>query len=425
MHFRQREARPMVAMLVAFALGPLTGCSSSDGDAGTGGGGGTGHASTVGGQSSPGGSAGGASGGAAGGGMASGGSVVGSTASGGSNPAGGSVEAGSSSRSSLSIGGTMVGGAQGGTSASGTTNGGTGGTSSGAGGASASTAGGTTSVAGSLSKGGSGGNGTSLGGQTGGTSSGGVTSSGGKGTGGTTSTGGSTGSLPSVTIYIAGDSTVSNYTDTSAKNDQAGWGQMLHEIFSNKVTVDNRAAGGRTAYWFYLEGAAGKILSAIKPGDYFFIQFGTNDQNETATFTVDGKTYPRYAEAGTAFKTQLKTYYLDPTKAKKAIPVLVTPPPRNSAYCNGGNGLSAYATAMIELGAAENVAVLDNNGKTLNYLKAICPKPTNASAETFFLGKSDGSIDGTHFQENGARKMAEFLGEEIKRLNLGLAAYLL
>jgi lysophospholipase L1-like esterase len=283
------------------------------------------------------------------------------------------------------------------------------------------TTGGATTSGGITASGGArtGGAATSGGTRTGGATSGGTTAS-----GGTASTS-TTGPLPALTIYIAGDSTVSNYTDTSASNDQAGWGQMLHEIFNTKVTIDNRAAGGRTAYWFYLEGAADKILSAIKSGDYFFIQFGTNDQNETATFTVDGKEYPRYADASTTFKTQLKKYYLDPTKAKKAIPVLVTPPPRNSAYCSGGNGLAAYATAMVELGATENVAVLDNNSKTFNYLKAICPKPTTAAAESFFLGKSDGSIDGTHFQENGARKMAGFIGEEIKRVSLGLAAYLL
>jgi lysophospholipase L1-like esterase len=244
------------------------------------------------------------------------------------------------------------------------------------------------------------------------------------GTGGASATGGSAGTLAAVTIYVAGDSTVSTYTDTSATNDQAGWGQMLPEIFNSKVTVVNRAAGGRTAYWFYLEGAVQNILDAIKPGDYFFIQFGTNDQNTTATFTVNGTTYPRYAAAGTTFKEQLKTYYLDPTKAKGAIPVMVTPPPRNSAYCNGGNGLAAYATAMIELGTAENVAVLDNNAKTFNYLKAICPKPTTAAEETFFKN-NDGTIDGTHFQENGARKMAGFIGSAIREINLGLAPYLL
>jgi lysophospholipase L1-like esterase len=227
-----------------------------------------------------------------------------------------------------------------------------------------------------------------------------------------------------LTIYIAGDSTVSTYADTAATNDQAGWGQMLHEIFNDKVTVQNRAAGGRTAYWFYLEGAVDKILSTIKPGDYFFIQFGTNDQNTGATFTVNGTTYQRFADAQTTFKTQLKQYYLDPTKAKGAIPVLVTPPPRNSAYCNGGNGLAAYDTAMIELGAAENVAVIDLGGMTHTYLAAICPKPATAADETFFKN-TGGTIDGTHFQENGARKMAGFIGQAIRTLNLGLAAYLL
>jgi lysophospholipase L1-like esterase len=264
---------------------------------------------------------------------------------------------------------------------------------------------------------------------TGGTTATGGTSvtGGSKITGGTTATGGATGStgpLSALTIYIAGDSTVSTYADTAATNDWAGWGQMLHEIFNDKVTVQNRAAGGRTAYWFYLEGAVDKILSTIKPGDYFLIQFGTNDSNQAASFTVNGTTYPRYAAADTTFKTQLKQYYLDPTKAKGAIPVLVTPPPRNSAYCNGANGLGAYDTAMIELGTAENVAVVDLGGMTFDYLKAICPKPTTAAAETFFKNNT-GTIDGTHFQENGARKMAGFIGEAIRTLKLELAAYLL
>jgi lysophospholipase L1-like esterase len=238
-------------------------------------------------------------------------------------------------------------------------------------------------------------------------------------------TSGSAGALPALTIYIAGDSTVCAYTDTGSPTDQAGWGQMLPALFDKKVTIDNRASGGRTAYWFYLEGGVSKVLGAIKPGDYFFIQFGTNDQNETATFTVDGKTYPRFADAQTDFKTQLKQYYLDPTKAKGAVPVLVTPPPRNSAYCNGGNGLAAYASAMKELGAAEDVAVIDSNLKTFNYLKAICPKPATAADEKFFLGKSDGTIDGTHFRKLGASTIAGFIANGIREANLGLAAYLL
>lgn len=364
---------------------------------------------------------------AAGGGVATAGGAAGAFGEaprGGASSSGGSSGGGSSGGSSASgSGGAGLAGASGlgGSSA------GAGGSGNGNGGALASSggaaAGGATSSAGSASRGGS----TSAAGGRGG---GGATSAGGAATGGSatgtstggTSAGGAPGNLPAVSVYLAGDSTVSTYADTVATNDQAGWGQMLPEIFNEKVKVVNKAAGGRTAYWFYLEGALTTILNQMKAGDYLFIQFGTNDQNMDATFEVDGKTYPRYADAAT-FKAQLKQYYLDPVKAKNGVPVLVTPPPRNSAYCNGGNGLGTYAAAMLELGKAEDVAVLDNNAKTFNYLKAICPKPTSAAEETFFKNNG-GSIDGTHFQENGARKMAGFIGEEIRRVNLGLTPYL-
>ncbi len=66
---------------------------------------------------------------------------------------------------------------------------------------------------------------------------------------------------------------------------------------------------------------------------------------------------------------------------------------------------------MRELGAAENVAVSDLNQKSVDYLKAICPAP---SPEDFFLLRADGSVDGTHFQENGARKLAELVAEGLR-----------
>lgn len=335
-----------------------------------------------------------------------------STASSGASPGSGGVATNSTAQS----GGAAT---QGGSKANGgATSGGT-----------LSTTGGTktsvSSTGGSSGRAGASG-GTATGGSTSGAAgNGGTKSAGGNAaTGGVVATGGISGTQPAVTVYLAGDSIVSTYSDTAATNDQAGWGQMLPPLFNSKVTFVNRAAGGRTAYWFYLEGVLDKILTSIKAGDYLLIEFGTNDQNTTATFDVNGTTYPRLAEPA-LFKTQLKQYYLDPVKAKGAIPVLVTPPPRNSAYCNGGNGLGAYATAMIELGAAENVLVIDNNAKTYAFVKAICPKPTTATEETFFFGKSDGTIDGTHFQENGARKMAGFIADGIRTSGASLAEYLL
>jgi lysophospholipase L1-like esterase len=83
--------------------------------------------------------------------------------------------------------------------------------------------------------------------------------------------------------------------------------------------------------------------------------------------------------------------------------------------------LGAYAEAMRELGDQEDVVVLDLNQKTYDYLSAICPAPT---PEDFFAFRADGSVDGTHFQERGARHMAGFLGEEIQRTGLEVAVSL-
>lgn len=224
--------------------------------------------------------------------------------------------------------------------------------------------------------------------------------------------------LPGLTIYIAGDSTVQTYTNSTIH--QAGWGQMLPEYFNSQATIVNDAIGGRTARRFIDEGYLDQIFNVIKPGDYLFVQFGTNDSNKTATYTFNGQTIPYYLDPQTDFKTYLMQY-INGAKSRGATCVLVTPPPRNSAYCTGGNGTGSWAQAMRELGAAQNVPVVDLNQMAVDYLKAICPAPT---PENFFLIKADGTVDGTHFQENGARILAGFIASSIRSLNLPLAAYL-
>ena len=245
---------------------------------------------------------------------------------------------------------------------------------------------------------------------------------GGAGTGGSDAGSGGAAALPATTIYVAGDSTVSTYADTASATDQAGWGQMLHEIFDERVTVENRAVGGRTARWFHLEGGTAYVLDRILPGEFWFIQFGTNDSHPTATFTVDGVTYDRFADANTDFKDHLMDYFVTPARARNAIPVLVTPPPRNSAYCGNGNSLGGYAQAMRDLAAAEDILLLDLNQHTFDHLAEICPSPT---PEDFFFVRPDDTVDGTHFQENGARHMAGFLGLEMASQAAGPYQYLL
>ena len=214
-----------------------------------------------------------------------------------------------------------------------------------------------------------------------------------------------------ITLFLAGDSTVQSYADTPSDRDQAGWGQMLAQhVGKTDVTVDNRAIGGRTARRFIDEGRLDEILADLLPGDYLLVQFGTNDGNRTATYDLGDQTIPYYLDPATDFKSYLQQY-LDGARGHGALPVLVTPPPRNSAYCTGGNGTGAHAQAMRELGQAQGVPVVDLNAASVAYLKAICPAPT---PEDFFLLRADGSIDGTHFQENGARILAGFVASGLR-----------
>ena len=85
--------------------------------------------------------------------------------------------------------------------------------------------------------------------------------------------------------------------------------------------------------------------------------------------------------------------------------------------------MAGYAQAMLDLGQADGVAVVDLSMKTWSHLNVICPKPADGSTENFFKVNADNTIDGTHFQENGAIIMAGFVADGIGEAGLGLDAY--
>jgi len=97
-----------------------------------------------------------------------------------------------------------------------------------------------------------------------------------------------TSTATSVSVYVAGDSTVSTYTNSAIH--QAGWGQFLQDDFVANAKIVNKAVGGMTARHFIEAGYLDQILAVIKAGDYLLVQFGTNDSNTTATYTLSGST---------------------------------------------------------------------------------------------------------------------------------------
>ncbi len=104
-----------------------------------------------------------------------------------------------------------------------------------------------------------------------------------------------------INIYLAGDSTVKDYSANGMYNDGkiqnlGSWGEFLQDFFDKDfVTVNNYAQGGRSGRIFINEGNLDKIKKNIKKGDYLFIQFGHNDCANGKAYYED-RFVPLYAK---------------------------------------------------------------------------------------------------------------------------------
>lgn len=219
------------------------------------------------------------------------------------------------------------------------------------------------------------------------------------------------------TIYISGDSTVQTYDEYWKP--QAGWGQMISRYFTSDVTFSNQSIGGRSSKSFILEGRLDTILRAIKPNDYFLIQFGHND----ATVSIPA----RYASPAD-YKNYLKTY-IEGTRQRGAIPILVTPVGRRDYNETTGIfnvSFPTYVAAMKEVADELDVDLVDLSTLSRTYYDSIGPIGTLAVflhlEAGIYTAFPSGSVDNTHFQEYGAIQIARLLSGGIKALNIPLSA---
>ncbi|MDR7000130.1 rhamnogalacturonan acetylesterase [Neobacillus niacini] len=222
-----------------------------------------------------------------------------------------------------------------------------------------------------------------------------------------------------ITMYLAGDSTVSNYPDNMTP--RTGWGQVLPAFFDGQVLIKNRAVPGRSSKSFIKEGRLAVILKQIHKGDYLFIQFGHNDEKI--------KDPSRYTEPSTTYKTYLKQY-IDGARQNGAIPVLVTPVERRRFSPEGSAAEThgRYPAAMKELGQKEHVTVIDLTEKSRKLFQQLGPEKTKELFMWLDPGTNPnfprGVQDNTHFQDKGAREIAKLVVEGIKEHGLGLRTYL-
>jgi lysophospholipase L1-like esterase len=215
-----------------------------------------------------------------------------------------------------------------------------------------------------------------------------------------------------ITLHLAGDSTVADQPADGYP--YAGWGQVLPYLLKHDVIVDNHAASGRSSKSFIDEGRWEAALRRVKADDYVFIQFGHNDQKPDEA---------RHTDPDTSYREYLKRYIED-TRSKGAKPVLITSVHRRYHETDGTirDTHGAYLEAVRQLGIEQGVPVIDLGAKSKALFERVGPQGTEAifmhGAPGEFANFPGGVEDNTHFQEEGAARLAELVAEGIREAGL-------
>jgi lysophospholipase L1-like esterase len=217
------------------------------------------------------------------------------------------------------------------------------------------------------------------------------------------------------TLYLIGDSTVRNRT-----RGQLGWGDVLAKSFDqSKITVTNRALGGRSSRTFLTEGLWDKVRTELKPGDFVLMQFGHNDggplddQRARASLKGNGDESRVVTNKVSGKVETVRTYgwylrqYISDAKAKGVTPIVLSLVPRK-IWKDGKivRGSNDYAKWAAEAAHAEKVAFVDLNDIVARHYEALGEQKVN---ELF-------ADEHTHTNPEGANLNAQCVVEGLSTL---------
>ncbi|WP_225986369.1 rhamnogalacturonan acetylesterase [Rufibacter sp. LB8] len=235
-----------------------------------------------------------------------------------------------------------------------------------------------------------------------------------------------------VRVYLIGDSTVADYSDYDGEDYMnkrypvMGWGQVFkpflvrdslkqvkHVIKADSVLLLDKARGGRSTRTFFEEGRWAQVHKALQKNDVVMIQFGHNDASVEKTeryVTVQG------------YKEFLRLY-VNQTREKGAVPILLTPVARNYPWKDGRlrNVHGDYPQAVKDVAKELNVLMIDLQQRSIDDFSA---KGQQFVTENYFMnlpaGKfknyPEGQKDNTHFQPAGAEAVARLVFEGMKAI---------
>src|SRR5687768_5975877 len=213
-----------------------------------------------------------------------------------------------------------------------------------------------------------------------------------------------------ITIWMCGDSTMS-IKDKKAYP-ETGWGMPFVYFWDSTVRIENLAKNGRSTKTFISEKLWQKVADNVQEGDHVFIQFGHNDEAKEKG--------ERYATPDT-FRMNLTKFIIE-ARAKKAIPVLITPVSRRR-FDESGTAIEShkeYSAYVKEVADKEKVFFIDLDTKS----REMYQRMGKENSRLLFLqlrpgehpNYPDGKEDNTHFNELGARLIAQLILSEIKPL---------
>ena len=266
-----------------------------------------------------------------------------------------------------------------------------------------------------------------------------------------------------IRIFIVGDSTAATYE--RQRMPRMGWGQVFADQFQpdSGITVVNGARAGRSSRDFYNGGWYSQMARFMQRGDYVFIAHGHNDQNCNGLRAARGAsdvtnlcTYPNDAtgqrqhppgQQQMSFQASLETYIAD-TRANGANPILVTSTTRfmnadrKIAYANGDTSpvvsqhltrqnaaggyafVGNYSQTIKDTARTNQLPLIDLEAKSIAFANAHAHDWKNywlVVADTvkypWYATQTAGTSaapDTTHFQEAGARAMANLVADGLR-----------
>jgi lysophospholipase L1-like esterase len=228
-------------------------------------------------------------------------------------------------------------------------------------------------------------------------------------------------------LFLIGDSTVNNGT-----RGQMGWGTALIPLFdAGKVTVENRARGGRSSRTFLTEGLWDKVAADLKPGDWVLMQFGHNDggslTDSKARASLKGSGEDTQEAPGADGKPEtVHTYgwylrkFIKASQAKGATAIVLSPIPRNIWTKDGkvARASGDYGKWAAEAAKATGATYIDLNEIIAGRYEV---EGKEKVALVYF-----GQTDHTHTTPEGAKFNADSVVRGIRALpDCPLAGFLL